>query len=269
MRISHPVKTEATIARRAQAFLKSTETYAPSVAALLGDLKALGEVYLFGGLLRDAAQFGLENFRSDIDLVVASDRSDRLETTLRKYRPARTAFGGYRLHVDSVQIDVWSLKSTWAFRSGLVRGSTVQDLLHTTFFNWDSIAMSLDSCRLYRRDNYLDELRSNFLDIVLRENPNPIGMVHRTIKHLARTSACMSPQLGKFVLEAISSAQASDLFAWIRTTAIAPVLKESLASDPTKPIYMAWQLDFWRGSDRSVWPHPSRTQPSPRKASRQ
>ena len=35
--------------------------------------------------------------------------------------------------------------------------------------------------RLAARENYIKELRDHFLDVVLVENPNPIGMVRRTI----------------------------------------------------------------------------------------
>ena len=38
-------------------------------------------------------------------------------------------------------------------------------------------------------DSYLDEINSRVLDVVLEENPNPLGMAVRVFRHLCQANA--------------------------------------------------------------------------------
>ena len=57
-----------------------------------------GDVYLFGGIIRDLAIHGGEEFDSDIDLVVEGEWSN-LISYISKLGASRNKFGGYRFRV--------------------------------------------------------------------------------------------------------------------------------------------------------------------------
>ncbi len=267
--ISSVAKSKTAIARRVKGFLASTDSHAPGVSSLFRDLNPIGEVLLFGGLLRNAALFGLTNFRSDIDVVVAGSKAESLARVLDRFGPVRNSFGGYRLRLDSFQVDIWTLDSTWAFRKGLVKGETVEDLLQTTFFNWDAIAYSLNSGTLYSKDGYIEEIRGSFLDIVLSVNPNPIGMLKRTVNLIKATSAVLSPSLVTFVLDTVEQNLRTNAHfgaGHSNLLALSEILHEHLSSKPGAPVGVSWQGEFWEGARKES--HISRSSTSRKRSKR-
>lgn len=255
MRPDAVAKSERAISSRAREFFRRTKTYAPGLNEVLASIRPLGEVVVFGGLLRNAALFGLSQFRSDIDLVVSSPDEPALRDALDILRPARTAFGGYRFRVDSFQVDVWPLDGTWAFREGLVKEVSIPNLVKTTFFNWDAIAFSLDSGRLFHRESYIEDIAARMLDVVLWRNPNPLGMAARAMRLLQSTSGHLSPSLVRFLLEVTGtlnesshkSSQRIYTESWeyrmLRT--LFPILREHQTVTPHSVLSLAWQMGIW------------------------
>ncbi len=141
-----------------------------------------GNVYLFGGILRDLALYGKRGFSSDIDLVVDKDWR-RCQSYLETIGAAKNKFGGYRLYIGKQPIDIWAAEETWAIRSGYIEYAGISSLTETTVLNWDAILMNWRSKLFICQPNYLEELRSQVLDIVLEENPNPKGMAVRVFRH--------------------------------------------------------------------------------------
>ena len=78
-------------------------------------------VLLFGGMLRDLSLVGNVGFKSDIDLVIDTEEDESLDYLLKTYSAKRNKFGGYRLCLSKWKVDIWMLKSTWAFREGYVK----------------------------------------------------------------------------------------------------------------------------------------------------
>jgi hypothetical protein len=147
-----------------------------------------GDVYLFGGILRDLALLGQRGFVSDIDLVVEGDWGHCV-AYLQSLGARRNKFGGYRFEVAGWPVDIWNASETWAIRQGLVSYSGIASLARTTILNWDAILMNWRTRCFIHRPNYLEELRARALDIVLEENPNPLGMVTRVFRHLCLKDA--------------------------------------------------------------------------------
>ena len=142
-----------------------------------------GEVYLFGGVLRDLALLGQEGFNSDIDIVVEGNWSSCV-TYLESLGARKNKFGGYRLKVSEWPVDIWNAKETWAIKQGLVQYKGIASLTETTVLNWDAILMNWRTRTFIYRPNYFEELNAGVLDIVLKENPDPLGMVVRVLRHL-------------------------------------------------------------------------------------
>lgn len=150
-----------------------------------------GDVYLFGGVLRDLALIGQEGFNSDIDIVVEGNWSNCVTylESLGALKTHKNKFGGYRLEVAGWPVDIWNAKETWAIKQGLVQYKSIASLTETTVLNWDAILMNWRTKIFVCRENYLEEIKSRVLNIVLEENPDPLGMAVRVLRHLCLKDA--------------------------------------------------------------------------------
>jgi predicted nucleotidyltransferase len=147
-----------------------------------------GDVYLFGGVLRDLAVHGGRGFNSDIDVVVEGAWGNCIKY-LEHLGARRNKFGGYRLEVATWLVDIWNAKETWAISSGLVEYKGIASLTETTVLNWDAVLMNWRTRAFIFRDRYLDHIRERHLDVVLEQNPNPAGMAMRVFRHLCLKEA--------------------------------------------------------------------------------
>ncbi|MGB8226261.1 MAG: nucleotidyltransferase domain-containing protein [Sedimentisphaerales bacterium] len=147
-----------------------------------------GEVYLFGGVLRDLALIGERAFNSDIDIVVEGNW-DNCVNYIESLGARKNKFGGYRFHVAEWPIDIWNARETWAIKQGLVEYKGIVSLTETTVLNWDAILMNWRSHTFICRKNYLESIQSGLLDIVLEKNPDPLGMAVRVFRHFCLKDA--------------------------------------------------------------------------------
>lgn len=157
-----------------------------SVRDFLNFLSAVvpdGDMYLFGGVLRDMALLGRRGFTSDIDLVIEGNWPSCVDY-LERLGAKRNKFGGYRLEVAGWPIDIWSARETWAIRNGFVEYNGVASLIETTVLNWDAVLMNWRTKKFISRKNYLSEIKERILDVVLEENPDKLGMAVRVFRHL-------------------------------------------------------------------------------------
>ena len=154
----------------------------------LCDTLPAGELYLFGGVLRDLAMFGRKGFVSDFDLVVEGDWA-HLTKYLERLGASRNRFGGYRLYVEKWPMDIWAARETWAIREGFVQYRGIESLTKTTILNWDAILLNWRSRELVCRPDYFHEIQQHLMDVVLTENPNPLGAAVRAFRHLCSKDA--------------------------------------------------------------------------------
>ena len=154
----------------------------------LCDAIPAGELYLFGGVLRDMAMFGRKGFASDFDLVVEGDWV-HLTKYLERLGASRNRFGGYRLYVEKWPIDIWAARETWAIRQGFVRYRGIESLTRTTILNWDAILLNWRTKEMIFQPGYFLEIKQHLMDVVLTENPNPLGAAVRAFRHLCLKDA--------------------------------------------------------------------------------
>ncbi|MCQ4262139.1 hypothetical protein CXK91_14730 [Stutzerimonas stutzeri] len=194
------------IAANRQAFKKRVIRFFESpkrsdVANFIGRLSSLGEVLVFGGVLRDIALFGAKKFNSDIDLVVdcsVTDLSDFFAAENAVFN--RNKFGGYRVEVGGWAVDVWSIRETWAFKHGYVLYEGRESLLLTTVMNWDAVAFSFKDKQIISCPAYLDCLRMGELEVVLTENPNQVGVLIRVIRAICdKRAKILMPRVLKYL----------------------------------------------------------------------
>lgn len=146
------------------------------------------ELYLFGGVLRDLALFGKRGFKSDIDIVVDGDWKNCSEY-IQSLGATKNKFGGFRLDISGWPVDIWHAKETWAIAQGLVQYKDIRSLTKTTILNWDAILMDWKTKKIICPENYLEALRERQMDIVLQQNPNPLGAAVRVFRHLCSKDA--------------------------------------------------------------------------------
>lgn len=148
-----------------------------------------GDLYLFGGVLRDLALSGRKGFTSDIDIVVDDDDWMHLVKYLRSRGVTQNRFGGFRLKVNEWPIDIWTARETWAVREGLVEYHGIESLTETTILNWDAILLNWRTKRIICNPDYFRQIRGRVMDVVLTKNPNPLGAAVRAFRHLCLKDA--------------------------------------------------------------------------------
>jgi hypothetical protein len=190
---------EKSLKRRLRAALRSHSFPGLFNDPLLESLEAVGPVAVFGGMVRDMVLNPPSAFDSDVDLVVDADVLSIAEC-LKTFGPAINRFGGYRITLGTRTIDVWALDRTWAFQAGYVEGGRFQDLVQTTFFNWDAAVYELGEGILHCREGYFESLRSRVLEINLEPNPNPAGNVLRALRLAMSGEAKLGTHLTDYVL---------------------------------------------------------------------
>ena len=180
------------LAKRVRRFLDRERRKDDHLSSLLKDM-SICPTYLFGGIIRDIAFDGIlerDGVMSDIDVVCWGRNNfvDRLVKYCTGYEDIRrNKFGGYRISTRHWKVDVWDIRSTWAFRTGQISYQGPESILKTTITNWESILVRLDRAHVNRGsvicdDNYFRDIARGYLDVVLEVNPNPIGMYVRILR---------------------------------------------------------------------------------------
>lgn len=140
----------------------------PSFENLLAGIRSIGRVGLVGGAVRDW-YFGRQP--RDLDLAIDCD-AEALHRLLAPQSSERTRFGGYRWRTTGLQVDLWALSQTWAFRAASTWHPSYEALPRTTFFNLDAAVVTLDSWELFEH-RFVESLNTRILRINFKENPRP------------------------------------------------------------------------------------------------
>lgn len=155
------------------------ERQVPSVGSLFSSLSALGELTIFGGVIRDLVIFSDFRMSRDIDIVVSVATDDELLPVFQKLPFRRTRFGGFHCILDGICIDVWALGTTWAFKEGLLE-THVENLPRSVFLSIDAVAVTLADRELYEY-RFFETIKEKTIDIVLEKNPFPALCVLRSL----------------------------------------------------------------------------------------
>ena len=156
---------------------------------------------IFGGMLREFALGNARRFLSDIDLVTLAPQRD-LAKAIEHLSPVRNKFGGFRFVIAKQLFDIWAFDDTWAFKQGLVKGTNIDDLLKTTFFNLDSSLLQLSGGNTFlQSDECRSGIENRVLEISLAENPYPDRMVQRAIRLSFESHLTIGPSLANYMVK--------------------------------------------------------------------
>lgn len=195
------VPNRAALKKRILRFFDSKSFQRDQVKEVVDKLSQLGEVALFGGMIRDLCFESIRTFNSDVDIVVNTGNEKQFFDIVKRYNHTQNAYGGFRIFLDKWSLDVWTLPKTWAFQNHYNDCTGFKSLIYTTFFTWDAIVFEILSGEFHCRDDYFDYLNGRILDINLQPNPNVLGAVVRTWRFLELRQARLSKRLAIYLEE--------------------------------------------------------------------
>lgn len=167
----------------------------PLFGIFRNELEKLGNIILFGGAVRDFGYY--DKVPRDIDIVINTSNPASIGNFLFGKNVKKNRFGGYKVKVGSLSVDIWLLPFTWAFREGIVELS-VEKLTETVFLNFDSIVFDASNQILYD-GGFTESIETNTLDIILEKNPSPPLNILRTLVYVDKYKFYMSEGLSKYM----------------------------------------------------------------------
>ena len=104
---------------------------------LLLNISQQTDVYIFSGVIRNFL-LGLSENR-DLDIVVKDmDKIVIPKKFWRNIRFTKNSFGGYKVKIRQLVVDVWDIEKTWGIQNMRIK-STPYSLIRTAFFNFSAI----------------------------------------------------------------------------------------------------------------------------------
>lgn len=153
--------------------------------------------YIFSGVIRNFF-LNKKEFR-DLDIVVTSTK--KIEKIIKKYKHKKNSFGGYKLSIGDLNIDLWELKKTWAlnYNPQLFTEEDLYCLPNTSFFNFSSIVYDFRNESFNYSKKFKQFLQTKKLDIVFPANPNKNLCVVNTIYYSEKFNLKIGSDLKKYL----------------------------------------------------------------------
>lgn len=138
---------------------------------ILNAISQKTEVYVFSGITRNFF-LGETGFR-DLDIVVEDVECviDTINAVDSDVELRINSFGGVKVKIQNLIIDLWGLENTWGIREDKME-LTPQSLLKTAFFNFSAIVFDYNKSQFYYDDAFGGFLQNRIMDVVYIKNPN-------------------------------------------------------------------------------------------------
>ena len=161
------------------------------------------DVYIFSGVIRNFF-LGYSEFR-DLDIVVKDIDQIKLPIEyVRKIRIKRNSFGGYKLNLEHLNLDVWGLEKTW----GIVREkkkSNVSELISSAFFNFSAIAFDYNKSKFVYNKDFIEFIKTKTINIVYDKNPNIALCIVNTMYYREKYDLRIGLSLCKWIVNNYNS----------------------------------------------------------------
>jgi hypothetical protein len=162
------------------------------------------DLLVFSGVIRD---FCLEHPGElrDLDLVVKKN-FHQFEAVIGQFHNLkynRNSFGGYKIQISDINIDIWNAEDTWAFKERKIANSIFyeNDLTKTCFFNFSSVVFDVKRKEFIKSKKFEKFLDTRTLDIVLEDNPYPELCVINTFYYQDKFDLKISKNLRNYLIE--------------------------------------------------------------------
>lgn len=179
----------------------------PSFNTFIYEVSLNNNLFIVGGYLRCIAN---NEEPRDLDLIINIDKRT-LDALVKKCFPIYTEnrLGGYKITLEKIVVDAWSIEDNWAFKWQLVKNVDVnylEKIAKGTFFNYDSLVFDLHTLQ-YNFKNYNHCAKSKELDILKKNsnykrlNPTREANILRAFYLKERYALSFSEQLQSYILE--------------------------------------------------------------------
>lgn len=157
------------------------------------------EVLIFSGVIRNFFIKHKGELR-DLDLVLNRIDNPRIADFFSKYTFRKNSFGGYKVEINNLPIDIWELDSTWALNNSKVELELFNDynLPNTVFFNFSAVAFNYNTKKFIASDSFIKFLETKEIDLVLEDNPLPALCIVNTIHYKVKYQLEISTNLKKY-----------------------------------------------------------------------
>ncbi|NGM62690.1 hypothetical protein G5B30_12265 [Sphingobacterium sp. SGG-5] len=165
-------------------------------------LNAELDLLVFSGVIRDFALKHNGELR-DLDLV-AKRNFHQLEKLIKKFdgiKFSKNSFGGYKLKISNICVDIWNAEDTWALKEQKIQNCIFmeEDLPYSCFFNFSSIVFDIKRNKFIKSKKFNEFLKNKTLDIVLEDNPYPELCIINTFYYKDKYDLRISANLKKYL----------------------------------------------------------------------
>ena len=163
------------------------------------------DLIVFSGVIRD---FYLNHHGEvrDLDLVVKHN-FHHLESIINNFEEVqynKNSFGGYKIKISNLTIDIWNAEDTWAFKERKMQQDCIfieENLPKSCFFNFSSIVYDIKRKKFINSKNFQKFLKTKTLDIILEANPYPELCVINTFYYQDKFELKISKNLKNYIKE--------------------------------------------------------------------
>lgn len=171
------------------------------IVKFLEILSSLTDVIIFSGVIRNFIINPKHKIR-DLDIVL-HDNIEEVEQLLKVFSYKKNSFGGYKLLINNLKIDIWFLEDTWALKNKKVNRLLFKsyDLPNTAFFNFSSVIFNYNNKSFISNQNFINFITKKEIDLVLEENPYPELCIVNTLYYKQKYHLKVSKNLKKYYTE--------------------------------------------------------------------
>lgn len=191
-----------------ESYLKKIKETNRELENLLNKIAEKGDIYIIGGALRDSYFNNLIDYKiRDLDLVF-SEKIDKIKEILEEYSYYKNRFGGYKLKLDELYIDIWSYYDSWAFKNKLVKSSkcSLSSLSKGTFLNIDSLVYNYNTSEMYSYffKKIIEKRKIDFIsknEEYIEKNPNSSLNIVRMLYMQDKYSLTFSDKVKEYIIK--------------------------------------------------------------------
>lgn len=166
---------------------------------LLNVIATQTHIYIFSGVIRNFLLGEYEN--RDLDIVVSEMENIRIpKDYLKSIIINKNSFGGFKIKIGQLQVDVWDIKNTWGLQKLNLRKKPY-NLINTAFFNFSAIIYDFNKERFIFNEKFESFYFDKSIDIVYKDNPNKALCIINTIYYSQKYYFIIKRDLCKWIVE--------------------------------------------------------------------
>lgn len=165
---------------------------------LLLNISQQTDVFIFSGVIRNFL-IGISENR-DLDIVVKDiDNIIIPKRYWRNIRFSKNSFGGYKVKIGQLIVDVWDIERTWGIQNLRIK-STPYSLIRTAFFNFSAITYDFNKTKFIYDEDFLIFYKTKAMDVKYPDNPNVPLCILNTIYYAEKYSFNIRYNLCKWIV---------------------------------------------------------------------